>query len=128
VQEALQTLRFTLKRAANPIERFCGAPWLTLNAKPKMLARRWMSTSYLFHLFCELKALAGTVASAPMGGHSATRSVRACFGHGFRAHVAAAERVPAICRQQATRCSWHRAAVRKALTGKQQAAKKGKKG
>jgi ribosomal protein L22 len=95
VQEALQTLRFTLKRAANPIEKVLRSA--VANAERK-----------------------AEDAGAPLDV-SVTVSEH---------HVAAAERVASnVAEQQANKGVRGTARrVRKALTGKQQAAKKGKKG
>jgi large subunit ribosomal protein L22 len=132
VQEALQTLRYTLKRAANPIEKVLRSA--VANAERKADdAGAPLDVDQLFVSTCFVNE--GTrwkrLRPAPMGRafryQKRTAHVSVTVSEH---HVAAAERVASnVAEQQANKGVRGTARrVRKALTGKQQAAKKGKKG
>ncbi len=132
VQEALQTLRFTLKRAANPIEKVLRSAVANAERKAED-AGAPLDVDQLFVSTCFVNE--GTrwkrLRPAPMGRafryQKRTAHVWVAVAEH---HVAAAERVASnVAEQQANKGVRGTARrVRKALTGKQQAAKKGKKG
>jgi len=132
VQEALQTLRFTLKRAANPIEKVLRSAVANAERKAED-AGAPLDDDQLFVSTCFVNE--GTrwkrLRPAPMGRafryQKRTAHVSVTVSEH---HVAAAERVASnVAEQQANKGVRGTARrVRKALTGKQQAAKKGKKG
>jgi large subunit ribosomal protein L22 len=132
VQEALQTLRFTPKRAAGPIAKLLRSA--VANAERKADdAGAPLDVDQLFVSTCFVNE--GTrwkrMRPAPMGrGFRYQKRTAHITVAVAEHHVAAAERVASNAAEQEANKGVRGTArrVRKALTGKQQAAKKGKKG
>jgi large subunit ribosomal protein L22 len=132
VQEALQTLRYTLKRAAKPIEKLLRSAVANAERKAED-AGAPLDVDELFVSKCFVNE--GTrwkrLRPAPMGRafryQKRTAHVTVAVAEH---HVAAAERVASNLAEAEANKGVRGTArrVRKALTGKQQAAKKGKKG
>jgi len=132
VQEALQTLRFTPKRAAGPIAKLLRSA--VANAERKADdAGAPLDVDQLFVSTCFVNE--GTrwkrMRPAPMGrGFRYQKRTAHITVAVAEHHVAAAERAASSAAEQEANKGVRGTArrVRKALTGKQQAAKKGKKG
>jgi large subunit ribosomal protein L22 len=132
VQEAMQTLRYTLKRAAKPIEKLLRSAVANAERKAED-AGAPLDVDELFVSKCFVNE--GTrwkrLRPAPMGRafryQKRTAHVTVAVAEH---HVAAAERVASNLAEAEANKGVRGTArrVRKALTGKQQAAKKGKKG
>ena len=132
VQEALQTLRYTQKRAAKPIEKLLRSAVANAERKAED-AGAPLDVDELFVSKCFVNE--GTrwkrLRPAPMGRafryQKRTAHVTVAVAEH---HVAAAERVASNLAEAEANKGVRGTArrVRKALTGKQQAAKKGKKG
>jgi large subunit ribosomal protein L22 len=132
VQDALQTLRYTLKRAAKPIEKLLRSAVANAERKAED-AGAPLDVDELFVSKCFVNE--GTrwkrLRPAPMGRafryQKRTAHVTVAVAEH---HVAAAERVASNLAEAEANKGVRGTArrVRKALTGKQQAAKKGKKG
>jgi len=132
VQEALQTLRYTPKRAAKPIEKLLRSAVANAERKAED-AGAPLDVDELFVSKCFVNE--GTrwkrLRPAPMGRafryQKRTAHVTVAVAEH---HVAAAERVASNLAEAEANKGVRGTArrVRKALTGKQQAAKKGKKG
>ncbi len=132
VQEALQTLRYTLKRAAKPIEKLLRSAIANAERKAED-AGAPLDVDELFVSKCFVNE--GTrwkrLRPAPMGRAFRYQKRTAHVGVTVAEHhVAAAERVASNLAEAEANKGVRGTArrVRKALTGKQQAAKKGKKG
>ena len=132
VQDALQTLRYTPKRAAKPIEKLLRSAVANAERKAED-AGAPLDVDELFVSKCFVNE--GTrwkrLRPAPMGRafryQKRTAHVTVAVAEH---HVAAAERVASNLAEAEANKGVRGTArrVRKALTGKQQAAKKGKKG
>jgi large subunit ribosomal protein L22 len=132
VQDALQTLRYTLKRAAKPIEKLLRSAVANAERKAED-AGAPLDVDGLFVSKCFVNE--GTrwkrLRPAPMGRafryQKRTAHVTVAVAEH---HVAAAERVASNLAEAEANKGVRGTArrVRKALTGKQQAAKKSKKG
>ena len=132
VQSALQTLRFTLKRAAKPIEKLLRSAVANAERKAEDAgAPLDVDQLYVSKCFVNEGTRWKRLRPAPMGRafryQKRTAHVWVAVAEH---HVAAAERhasnVAEVEANKGVRGTARR--VRKALTGKQQAAKKGKKG
>ena len=132
VQEALQTLRFTPKRAAKPIEKLLRSAVANAERKAEDAgAPLDVDELYVSKCFVNEGTRWKRLRPAPMGRafryQKRTAHVWVAVSEH---HVAAAERHASnVAEQEANKGVRGTARrVRKALTGKQQAAKKGKKG
>jgi large subunit ribosomal protein L22 len=132
VQSALQTLRFTVKRAAKPIEKLLHSAVANAERKAED-AGSPLDVDQLYVSTCFVNE--GTrwkrLRPAPMGRAFRYQKRTAHIWVGVAEHhVAAAERHASNLAEAEANKGVRGTArrVRKALTGKQQAAKKGKKG
>jgi len=130
VQDALQTLRFTPKRSAKHIEKVLRSAIANANASGNAGAPLDVDELFVSKCFVNEGARWKRLRPAPMGRAFRYQKRTAHLWVGVAEHhVAAAERVAAIQgrsqAQKGVRGTARR--VRKALTGKQAAPKKGKK-
>src|ERR1700747_2198060 len=132
VQSALHTLRFTVKRAAKPIEKFLHSGVANAERKAEDAGSPLdVDQLYVSKCFVNEGTRWKRLRPAPMGRAFRYQKRTAHIWVGVAEHhVAAAERhasnVAEAEANKGVRGTARR--VRKALTGKQQAAKKGKKG
>ena len=132
VQSALQTLRFTVKRAAKPIEKLLHSAVANAERKAEDAGSPLdVDQLYVSNCFVNEGTRWKRLRPAPMGRAFRYQKRTAHIWVGVAEHhVAAAERhasnVAEAEANKGVRGTARR--VRKALTGKQQAAKKGKKG
>jgi len=132
VQAALQTLRFTVKRAAKPIEKLLHSAVANAERKAEDAGSPLdVDQLYVSKCFVNEGTRWKRLRPAPMGRAFRYQKRTAHIWVGVAEHhVAAAERhasnVAEAEANKGVRGTARR--VRKALTGKQQAAKKGKKG
>ena len=132
VQSAIQTLRFTLKRAAKPIEKLLHSAIANAERKAEDAgAPLDVDQLYVSKCFVNEGTRWKRLRPAPMGrAFRYQKRTAHVWVQVAEHHVAAAERhasnVAEAEANKGVRGTARR--VRKALTGKQQAAKKGKKG